>query len=204
MDATAVAMEVETQDSQRLSDEKREASRRSTQVRKDNAVSNHASIFWLPYSGSHGYKIAKYLRNIDSGINQAQIKAGFKVSVAEVKGAKQRVQETANRVWEILSRHVPRLHGITINEFADLNNTEREKAMLSKIGYSICILPRSPESGYLVMGIKQIEEAGRKFQSQNLDALDRLTNDYKLVLQEIVSLEEELTKNYPFFKKVKK
>ncbi len=205
MEATATAMEMpEMQEDTTLKKEKQEASRRSTQVRKDNAVSNHTSIYWLPYSGSHGYKVAKSLRDIDWGINQAQIKAGFKVSVTQVREAKQKVLAIANRVWEVLSQHVPRLHGITVNEYPDLNNTEKEKLMMSKVSYSICILPRSPEVGYLTMGIKQIEEAGRRFQATNLDALDKLTNDYKALYDEIVSLENDLTKTYPFFKRNKK
>lgn len=171
-----------------------EEERQKRQERKEQMAEIAGSIFWMPFSGSHGYEVAKILRDIDREYNRVMRKAGYGVPIEAVKDLKKDVKQTGVNIWERVTQYIPKLHAIKMEDTHELNDDVNEKRQKAKIPASICFLPRSTEVGYLGIAVKEIEQKGIMLQNNDLDALDKLISGcYKYVYEELVSLLEKIT-----------
>lgn len=164
------------------------------QDQKETLAGNPDTIVWIPFSGSHGFKVAKILRLIDKEVTLKRRKAGFGLTIDQVKQYILQVREVADETWNDVRELIPRLHSIPLERVHELNNDVSEKRQMAKISRSAAILPRSVEVGYLVMAVKQIEERGLLLQQQDLDALTKLTDTYKNISDRLIKLADKLSK----------
>lgn len=164
------------------------------QDQKETLAGNPDTIVWIPFSGSHGFKVAKILRLINKEVTLKRRKAGFGLTVEQVKQYILQVKEVADEIWNDVRDLIPRLHSIPLERVHELNNDVSEKRQMAKISRSAAILPRSVEVGYLVMAVKQIEERGLLLQQQDLDALTKLTDTYKNISDRLIKLADKLSK----------
>lgn len=168
------------------------------QEQKIKIAEHPESIFWVPFSGRQGYAVKNLVINIDRLVNRKKRFATNEESIRAAKGVLQRVSATAETIWTSVIEVIPQLHSVSYdNSTIDLNNSKAEKRQLAILPYSIGILPRSPEVGYIAMSIKKFEERGRELQQKNLDALNILIKKYTDVYDQLAALENELNKPTP-------
>lgn len=167
----------------------KEEKRKKQQERKEKMAMNPNSIFWMPFSGAHGYKVAKLLRDIDRDYNWMMKRAGYGVPIEEVKKSKDYIKDTATKIWDKVTEHIQKLHTVSIENIYELNDDLTEKNQKAKIPASICFLPRSIEVGYLGMAVREIEKQGILLQNSDLDRLNRLITDcYQYVCDELTGI----------------
>lgn len=145
------------------------------EIMKQEMAENPSSMYWLPFSGEHGYAVAKTLRNIDRDYNRMLRTSGYGTPIEKVKEVQNELRDYGKRIWDIVTEYIPKLHTIPVERSYTLNNDVSERRQKAKIRASICFLPRSTEAGYLGMAVKQIEETGVVLQgSGDLDNLNNL------------------------------
>ena len=162
---------------------------------KQQMAENANSLYWLPFSGRHGYQVAKALRNIDRDYNRILRNAGYGIPIEQAQTHQEELREYGQRMWDLVTQHIPRLHTVPVEKTYTLNNDLAERRQKAKIPASIFFLPRSSEIGWLGMAVKQIEETGAILQNTDLSALNRLiTGCYDVIYKELTELEGKLSK----------
>lgn len=167
------------------------------QIKQQNAENPNA-LYWLPFSGRHGYTVAKTLRDIDRDYNRIIRSSGYGIPIENVQSLQSEIRDFATRIWNLVTEHIPRLHTVQVEKSYMLNNDLNERRQKAKIYASIFFLPRSTELAWIGMAVKQIEETGEIMQSTDLDGLKRLTREcYDVVNKELTELAEKLSKMTP-------
>lgn len=167
--------------------------RQKKQEQKEQMAESNDSIFWLTFCGRKGYAVKKMITNIDRQVSNIRRRASNEESIVEAKDVLKTVESTAEGIWGLVTEAIPRLHTVSYDKcIAELNNSKAEKRQLAKLSYSLAILPRSTEVGYLAMAVKKFEERGRELQQTDLDALNILIKKYGEAYEKMSELESSL------------
>ena len=167
--------------------------RQKKQEQKERMAESTDSIFWLTFNGRKGIAVKKLIANIDRQVSTIRRRASNEETIVEAKGILKNVESTAEGVWGLVTEAIPRLHSVSYDKcISELNNSKDEKRQLAKLSYSMAILPRSTEVGYLAMAVKKFEERGRELQQTDLDALNILIKKYGEAFEKMSELENNL------------
>ena len=173
--------------------QKEERIKNREQIKQQNAE-NPNSLYWLPFSGRHGYEVASTLRNIDRDYNRIIRSSGYGIPIEQVQSLQSELREFATRIWGLVTEHIPRLHTVQVEKSYMLNNDLNERRQKAKIFASIFFLPRSTELAWLGMAVKQIEETGAIMQNTDLEGLQRLIKEcYDVINKELKELAAKLS-----------
>ncbi len=175
---------------------------RNREMVKQQMAEDPSALFWLPFSGKHGYDVAKLLRDIDRDYNRLLRSAGYGIPIDKTKAFQDELRGDCARIWDLVTAFIPKLHTVPLERVHTLNNDLSERRQKAKIFASICFLPRSTETAYLGMAVKQIEETGATLQGADLDALDKLIRGcYDQVKEDLDKIQAKLNAMVPPFQK---